>query len=199
MHVIAIALVLFLAVSLSSHDASVNLQGMQSIAQLPFDDALIYVLDENGEAEYRIYDLNAKNALETYAPKMTWAGDHYAGKGEQKPISLSLLCSSEGNVIHIKKNTDNSLVYLDFSEINATSFTVDDGITKQTYVFSEDVHTIELHSDCTVTLNGGTAKVACKEVIRDYDILIPAEYETDAEQLHFNLWLTAEFSLAKIL
>ncbi|MBQ7378118.1 MAG: M28 family peptidase [Clostridia bacterium] len=194
-HVMAIALVLFLAVSLGAHDASVNLQGKQNIAKLPYDDALVYVLDENGNAEYRIYDLNAKSALDAYAPDMTWKDDHYAGKGEQQQIAHALLCSAEGNVIHVKKNTADSLVYLDFSEINATSFTVDDGLTKQIYVFKGDTHAIKLHSDCTVTLNGGTAKVACKEVLRDYVPLIPAQYANDNEQLHFNLWLTAEYEL----
>lgn len=192
---LAAALVIFTVVSLCSPNASVNLQGKQNIIKLPYDDALVYVLDENGQHEYRIYDLNSVGALEKYAPEMEYSGEYYAGKGENKDITLKVLAASEGNVLTVKKNTDTSLVYLDFSNIDAESFTIDDGITTHTYTFEEDTYSIKLHSDCTVTLNGGTATVDYKEVLRDYEPLIPGAYSGDSEKLHFNLWLTQEFDL----
>lgn len=194
---LAAALVIFTVVSLCSPNASVNLQGKQNIVKLPYDDALVYVLDENGDHEYRIYDLNSVRALEKYAPDMKYNGAYYWSQwGEKKDISLNVLANSEGNVLTVKKNADTSLVYLDFSNIDAKSFTIDDGITTQTYTFEGDTYSIKLHSDCTVTLSGGTATVEYKEVLRDYEPLIPAEYSGDSEKLHFNLWLTKEFELA---
>ena len=196
--ILGAALVIFTVVSLCSPNASVNLQGKQNISKLPYDDALVYVLDDNGDAEYRIYDLNSVGALEKYAPDMKYNGEYYWSQwGEKKDISLGVLGASQGNVLTVKKNADTSLVYLDFSDIDAVSFTVDDGITTHTYTFDADTYTIKLHSDCTVTLNGGRATVAYKEVLRDYQQLIPEAYGSDSEKLHFNLWLTKEFELTE--
>jgi hypothetical protein len=190
------ALAIFLVVSLCKPNASVNLQGKQSISKLPSDDALVYVVNEDGNHEYRIYDLNAMSALEKYAPDMKYSGEYYRKAwGEGAQISLKPLASAEGSVLQVKKNVADSLVYLEFSEINAQSFTVDDGKTQHTYTFTGDAYTITLHSDCTVTVNGGTAKVAYKEVLRDYQPLIPESYAGDGEKLHFNLWLAAQFDL----
>ena len=36
-----------------------------------------------------------------------------------------------------------------------------------------------------------------REVIRDYEPLIPDAYKGDNEQLHFNLWLTKTITLGK--
>jgi hypothetical protein len=98
-------------------------------------------------------------------------------------------------VLTVKKNTADSLVYLDFSNIDAESFTVDDGITTHTYSLADaETYSIKLHSECVVTVNGN-ADIAYKEVLRDYEPLIPAEYAEDEEKLHFNLWLTADYSV----
>ncbi len=43
-------------------------------------------------------------------------------------------------------------------------------------------------------VNGGSARVQYREVLRDYAALIPDSYTAD-EKLHFNLWLTADFRL----
>lgn len=190
---LAAALVIFLVVSLCAPNASVNLQGKQNIAKLPYDDALVYVQDESGDTEYRIYDLNAYGALKAYAPDMRYNGEYYVGAGGKQDIVLSPLATATDNVLTVRKNVTDSLVYLDFSNINAASFTVDDGITTQTYSLEDaDTYTIKLHSDCVVTVNG-SADIAYKEVLRDYETLIPAAYANDNEKLHFNLWLTAEF------
>ena len=99
-------------------------------------------------------------------------------------------------MLTVKKNVDTSLVYLDFKNITADSFTIDDGVTTRTYRFDgKETYSINIHSDCTVTLNGGSADVDYKEVLRDYADLIPSEYAKDNEKLHFNLWLTAQFRL----
>ncbi len=198
LHILACALVLFLAVSLARPNASVNLQGKQNIVKLPYDDALVYVLNAEGESEYRIYDLNAYRALKKYSPEMTFGGEYYAGEGEKQDISHSILSTADKNVLTVKKTDADSLVYLDFVSEGATSFTVDDGTTSNTFEFDESgVYTIKLHSDCTVTVNGGKATVEYKEVLRDYASLIPAEYASDSEQLHFNLWLTEAFSFGE--
>ncbi len=198
LHILAVAMIILLVVSLAKPNASVNLQGKQNIVKLPYDDALVYVSDENGESEYRIYDLNAYGALKKYAPEMKYEGEYYAGTGDKKDIQLNVLATSSNDTLTVKKNTDNSLVYLDFKNIKADSFTVDDGITTQVYKFTEEeTYSIKLYSDCVVTIDGGSADVEYKEVIRDYDPLIPDEYQNDNEKLHFNLWLTTEYSLAQ--
>lgn len=198
LHLLACGLAAFLVVSLIRPNASVNLQGKQNIAKLPYDDALVYVADKDGTTEYRIYDLNAYRALKKYAPDMAYNGEYYVGKGEENQISHTILSTSNANVITVKKADENSLIYLDFTTTDAVSFTVDDGKTSNTFIFDESgVYSIKLHSDCTVTLNGGSAEVSYKEVLRDYETLIPEEYTVDTEQLHFNLWLTEIFVLSE--
>ena len=195
-YIFAVAMVIFLTVSCIKPNASVNLQGKQNISKLPYDDALVYVSDVNGDSEYRIYDLNAYSALTKYAPEMKYSGEYYVGEGEKMNFELKAVATANGNTLTVKKNTDNSLVYLDFKNINAKSFTVDDGFTTHTYNFNEEeTYSINLHSDCVVTINGGNADVEYKEVLRDYKPLIPSEFENDTEKLHFNLWLTGEFHL----
>ena len=196
LHILAGAMIILFIVSVIKPNASVNLQGKQNIAKLPYDDALVYVSDADGAYEYRVYDLNAYGALKKYAPQMQYNGEYYVGKGEDMGVELSALSVSDGNVLTVKKNTEESLVYLDFKNIKADSFTVDDGITVHNYDLKDvDTYSIKLHSECTVTLNGGSADVEYKEVIRDYTKLIPDEYADDTNKLHFNLWLTDEFQL----
>lgn len=187
--------ILALAITiLTTHFASVNLQGKQNNAKLPWDDALVYVVDENGNSEYRIYDLNAYRALKKYAPAMRYDTDHYAVVGKKKDIGVSILSTFANNTLSIKKNEGKTNVYLTFTNETTQSFTIDDGTTVQTHEFGENkTWSIAIHSDCKVTVNGGTAKVDYKEVIRDYELLIPETY-TDDEQLHFNLWLTKSYS-----
>lgn len=198
LHILACAMIILFAVSVIKPNASVNLQGKQNIAKLPYDDALVYVSDADGDYEYRAYDLNAYGALQEYAPEMKYNGEYYVGKGEKQNIELKAIATADNAVLTVKKNVENSLVYLDFKNINAESFTVDDGITTRTYKFEDkDTYSIKLHNECTVTVNGGTTEVEYKEVLRDYAELIPTEYASDSEKLHFNLWLTTEFHLGK--
>ncbi len=196
LHLLALSFVIFLCVSLIKPNASANLMGKQNIVMLPYDDALVYVLDANGESEYRIYDLNALSALEKYAPEMTYAEEYYVGKGENVEIDNEILSTFEDNVLTIEKTDENSLVYLDFTNINAKYFTVTDETGEQTYHFTGNgtAYSIKLHGNCTVTVYGGAANVAYKEVLRDYAALVPAEYANDDEMLHFNLWLTNSYS-----
>ena len=199
-HILACAMIIFLAVSVIKPNASVNLQGKQNIAKLPYDDALVYVSDRDGNHEYRVYDLNAYSTLKKYAPAtMKYNGEYYRlSWGRLPEIEISALSTAEGNVLNVNKNVEDSLVYLDFKNSDAVSFTVDDGNTIHTYKFEgNSTYSIKLYSECTVTLNGGSADVEYKEVLRDYAKLIPAEYANDSEKLHFNLWLTAEFQLVE--
>ena len=197
LYIFAAALVIFTVVSTSSLNASVNLQGKQNIAKLPSDDALVYVVDENGNTEYRIYDLNAYDALKEYSPEMEYNEEgYYEGKGENVNVDHAIISTNDEAVISVTKADENSLVYLEFSNASGKSFTIDDGKTQQSYEFDEEgKFSINIHSDCNVILNDGSADVQYKEVLRDYENLIPAEYEGDSNMLHFNLWLTKELSL----
>ena len=195
LHILAIALATFFIVSIIPANASVNLQGKQNNAKLPWDDALVYVVDESGDTEYRIYDLNAYRAVKKYAPKMEYLGSYYMGAGEEKEVGLSILSTHQKNSLTIEKTTDSAIVYLEFTNVNAQSFTITDGKTTKTYDLPENgVYSIAIHYDCVVTVNGGETELYYKEVIRDYQPLIPAEYESD-EKLHFNLWLIANYRL----
>ena len=177
-------------------NASVNLQGKQNIVKLPYDDALVYVVNENGNAEYRIYDLNSVGALKKYSPKMTFANDeYYVGEGEKKNIEASILSAVQDNVLTVTKATDRSFIYLEIKSEGATSFTISDENFVGTYDLTDDVYAIMIHKNCTVTFNGGAASVAYKEVIIDYEALIPAEYANDENQLHFNLWMMDSFTI----
>lgn len=191
----AAACVIFLCVSLCKPNANVNLQGKQNHSKLPWDDALVYVIDEEGETGYRIYDLNAVSYLEPYAPELTWQGEYYEAEGSVD-VEYSLLTTCEGNTLHVRKYHESNLVYLTFTDIQAESFTIDDGLTVKTYEFGDaETYGIILHSDATVTVNGGTVTLGYREVLRDYDKMIPADYAADTQRLHFNLWLLEQFEL----
>lgn len=190
LHILACSLIIFFAVSLISPSPYANLQGKQSISKLPYDDALVYV---KNEGEYRVYDLNAYGALKEYAPKMKYEKDYYVAEENVDGIELSVLSTINNNTLTIKKNIKESIVYLDFSNITAKSFTVDDGKTSRTYELEEkDTYLITLHSDCIVTINDGGVNIEYKEVIRDYAPLIPDGYDG---KLHFNLWLTSNYKI----
>ena len=194
--ILAIAMVLFLCVSVSKPNANVNLQGKQNNIKLPWDDALVYVIDEDGDAEYRVYDLNALGYLQSYAPEMEWQGEYYAGEGPEVDVEYQLLSTAEGNTLTIREYNEDNLTWLTFTNIQAESFTIDDGTTVITYPFGDvTAYGMTIHSSCTVTVNGGSVDVAYREVLRDYDNLIPEGYAEDDQRLHFNLWLTADFTL----
>ena len=195
LHIVAVSMVIFLCVSMMRPNAAVNLQGKQNIVTLPQDDALVYILDENGESEYRIYDLNAYRALKAYAPKMTYSDEgYYTAKGDAREISLSIRSALEDNVLTVHKMTEDSLVYLDIVSVKNTTFTIDNGVYTHVYkLIANKPFTIKLHTDCKVTVDGN-ATVAYREVVRDHEPLIPATYAEDEEILHFNLWLTKTYS-----
>lgn len=199
LHLILLAMVILLAVTLVKPNASVNLQGKQNIAKLPYDDALVYIHKSSGENEYRIQDLNAYSALKKYCPDMKYNSEfdyYYRSWGVPEKTDLTVLSSAEGKTLTIEKNTPDSLVYLEFIDFEGEGFTVDDGITKRDYRFDEmETPVFTLHSEATVTFSGDSTKVSLTEVLRDYAPLIPEEFENDNEMLHFNLWLNEEFTL----
>lgn len=198
LHIIGIALIIFLCVSLSKPNAHVNLLGKQGTDNHMDDDALVYSINQQGEYSYAVFDTNAYKALKKYCPEMTYnkAGGAYIGTGEKQNISISPLSSSEGNVLNIKLAQDTSMVHLLLLDIQqAKSFTIDDGITKKEYDLTDKpAEKIFIHSDCTLTLNGGTATAVLTEYIVDYPELIPESYD-ESEALHFNLWLISEYEL----
>lgn len=190
--ILVVAALILLIVCMGNPNASVNLQGKQNIIKLPYDDALVYVVDGD-TTEYRIYDLNAYPHLKGYADEMTFHREYYSVPGKVE-ISNEIGTTAYQNVLTVTRSHADALVYVTFSEIQADSFTVDDGITQQTYEFDEnETRLITLYSDCTVTLNGDGAKVEYREVIRDHENLIPQE---DVGNLHFNLWMQDTYMLA---
>ena len=195
-HLLAVAMLIFLVVSLIPANASVNLQGKQNIAKLPYDDALVYVQAEDGTFEYRIYDLNSMRALRDYAPDgMKYTTDHYAGSGEQKDVALTVLSKQENGALTVQKSDEKALVYLTFKAEGGTVITLDDGTSTSQHTVGESGElALTLHSDCTVT-SSAAAEVEYLEVVRDYQPLIPENYSGE-ERLHFNLWLTSAYTLA---
>ncbi len=195
LHIVAVSFIVFLAVSLTPPDIHSDLgRGFDDID----DDALIYVTDNEYYSNYYISDLSAYRALKKYAPEMHYDEDEwgYICETERLPLDISVLSAKEGNVLNVKRAHDRSMISLTFEAKDAESFTVDDGITKQTFDIPDHGFTyITLHSDCTVTLNGGTATVLLRESIVDYPPLIPENYNPE-ERLHFNLWLYKNFELS---
>lgn len=193
----AAAVVLFLGVSCSRPNANVNLQGKQNIAKLPWDDALVYAVDETGSQEYRVYDLNALSYLEGYAPEMAYQGEYYTGTGAPVDVEYHILSTAADDTLTIRKFHEDTLIRLDFTNIQAEAFTIDDGATVQTYSLDgQDTCAIAIHADCTIRVQGGSADIAYREVLRDYVPLIPEAYASDPQRLHFNLWLTDGFHLS---
>ncbi len=193
--VFAYAIVIFLCVCVTKPNANVNLQGKQNIAKLPYDDALVYAEDADGNGEYRIYDLNAYSYLEPYAPDMDYNGEYYVGKSDSPKMIYSIKSTADEKVLNVSKYSEKSLVYLTFKNADAESFTIDDGTSSKTYTLNaNEDYTVTINTDCTVTLNGSSAEVEYKEVLIDYNRMIPRNYSKE-EQLHFNLWLLDSFEL----
>lgn len=194
--ILAAAMVIFLCVSITRPNANVNLQGKQNNSKLPWDDALVYVVDQTAGAEYRVYDLNAIGYLKEYAPVLEYQEEYYAGEGSEMDVEYEILSQAEGNTLTIREfNTDN-LIFLTFTNIQAESFTIDDGTTAITYPLDDrESYSMTIHSDCVLTVNGGSADIACREVLRDYEKLIPENLGDNTQRLHFNLWLTANYHL----
>lgn len=193
LHIIGAALLIFLCVSLSPYNVHSDLGG--GFGRMD-DDALIYSTDNESYYNYCVYDLSAYKAIKKYCPGMEFSeGEYgYLGTGEKPELDISSLMTSDGKVLHIKRAHEASMVYL-FIEGNAESFTVDDGTTLQTVDIPEHGYTnILIHSDCTVTLNGGKGTAFITEYIVDYPPLIPENYNPE-DKLHFNLWLQKEFVL----
>ncbi len=191
-----IALVIFIGISLTVPDPNANLQGKQSISMLPYDDALVYSVEADGSFEYMVCDFDAYRALKKYAPEMTYSDEKRCYLSAAEPMeTVSILSEQEGDTLHIRLTDEDALVYLTFTETTGESFSIDDGKNVQTYTFDKKgYYYIRIHDNCTVQLNGGTAKVAYQEVLRDYEALIPEDYDA-TEQLHFNLWLWEEYVL----
>lgn len=194
-HIISVSFVIFLAVSLTPPDAHAELGwGFSNMD----DDALIYSTDNENYSYYCVYDLSAYNALKKYAPEMQYSEDEwgYMCETERLPLDISVLSAPDGKSLNVKPADDRSRIYMTLETKDAKTFTVDDGTTVQTFNFSEGGFAyINLHSDCIVTVNGGSADAFYTEYIVDYPPLIPENYNPE-EMLHFNLWLQKNFELS---
>ena len=141
--------------------------------------------------------MNAYKLLKKYAPEMEYSENEYGYicSTEKKELDISSLITVDGRTLDVKRAHEDSIVSLTLMNATAESFTVDDGTIKQTVEISESGYAhIVIHSDCTVTLNGGTATAYAREYIVDYPQLIPENYNPE-EKLHFNLWLQKRFAL----
>ncbi len=195
LHIIGASFVVFLCVSLSPYSVHSDLGGGFSHMD---DDALIYATDNESYYNYCIYDLSAYKALKKYTNGMKYEDYEfgYICETEKLNLSISSLITSDGNTLNIKRAHDDSMVSLNLMDATAESFTVDDGTTVRTIDFSENGYAyMMIHSDCTVTINGGSANAFITEYIVDYPELIPENYNPE-EKLHFNLWLQKYFELA---
>ncbi len=194
---VGISVVLFVIISLIAPDPHMNLQGKQAIKMLPYDDALVYAVEADGKCEYLVYDLDAYSALKKYAPELTYRDEMLCYASDAKPLEtdVKILSEQEGDTLHICLTDEDAFVNLTFLDVDAKEVVIDDGKQERTFVFDGgNYFNFRLHDDCTLQIKGGTAKVAYQEVLRDYEMLIPADYDA-SERLHFNLWLLDEFEL----
>lgn len=121
---------------------------------------------------------------------------HIPANSAEAMETVQILSEQEGDTLHVRLTDEAAFVYLTFEGATGESFSIDDGENVQTYTFSESgYYYIRLHDNCSVRLKDGTAKVAYREVLRDYEPLIPADYDSE-EQLHFNLYLWEEYILS---
>ncbi len=195
LHIIGASFVVFLCVSLSPYSVHSDLGGGFSLMD---NDALIYSTDNESNYNYCVYDLSAYKALKKYCPEMEFVEYEYGylAEAEKLELDISSLITSEGKRLDIKRAHEDSMVSLTLMDATAKSFTIDDGTIVQTVEIPKSGYAnILIHSDCTVTVNGGAASAFIMEYIIDYPSLIPENYNHD-EKLHFNLWLWKEFELA---
>ncbi len=195
MHIIGVSSVLFLCVALTPYSVHSDLGGGFSYMD---DDALIYSTDNESFHYYCVYDLSAYKALKKYCPEMEFDKDDYGyvAETEKSELDIASQITAEGKTLYVRRAHENSMVSLTLMEADADSYTVDDGTTVQTFEISKSGYAnMLMHSDCTVTINGGTAAAYITEYIIDYPPLIPENYNPE-DRLHFNLWLWREFVLA---
>lgn len=194
-HIIGVSLVMFLCVSLTPYSVHSDLGGGFSDMD---DNALIYSTDDESFYAYCVYDLSAYKALKKYCPEMEYDKYDFGYVTETQPLALDIASqsTSDGNVLNIRRAHEDSMVSLTLMEADADYFIIDDGTTVQRFEISQSGYAhVLIHSDCTVTIYGGTATATIIEYIVDYPPLIPENYNPE-EKLHFNLWLWKEFKLA---
>lgn len=195
--IMGVGVVILLIVSMIKPNASVNLQGKQNIATLPYDDALIYVADANSanySYEYRVYDLNSYSYLADYAPKMKYNGNYYHASIERKINDFALMTTLENSKLSIVRFNTESIVYLTITNVNDTDdIVINDGKTTKTVNCNSSEVNITIHSNCVVSLPT-SAKVSYKEVLRDVAELIPNDLAKNDLNLHFNYWLIKDFN-----
>ena len=194
LHIFVVSLLIFLVVSLCKPDVHMNLQGKQGISKYSYDDALVYV---DREQEYRVYDLNAYPTLKKYCEDMEYNEEGYYVKKQELSIQETIQSQqASGWELNIQKADTDSMVYLTFSDIQADAFWIDDGKSVQSYDLTDkETYEITIHEDCKVYIEEGSALVEYKELIRDYETVIPEAYD-EAEKLHFNLWMMEDFQLS---
>lgn len=189
-YILVSALIIFLIVSIIKPNANVNLLGKQGNPMLSYDDALIYVINED-EYEYRTYDLNAYPYLKKYLPNMEYNDGYYYSKTNDLGINMPIKSEMNNNILNIDKY-DNSYVKLTFTNVsNNTQINVNDNIIITDYDIKENF-TLTLLTDCKVSINSGSCDIEYREFFIDYYELIPNGYDSN-EKLHFNLWLIDKY------
>lgn len=198
LHLSLIPLLIFFVVTMINPSPRANLVGKQNISILPYDDALVLVVNENNQQEYRIYDLNAYHALKKYCTGMSYQNSYYVKDIESNlDVKEKIQSTHKENIININKVNDNSYVYLTFNNYSTDAyFEVNTNNSVQKFELSETSNRILIHSNSLVTYYGEKCDVEYQEVIIDYQNIIPNNYNQE-ERLHFNLWLMSNFQLGK--
>lgn len=189
-YILVSALIIFLIVSIIRPNANVNLLGKQGNSMLSYDDALIYVINED-EFEYRAYDLNAYPYLKKYLPSMEYKDGYYYSKANDFGINKPIKSEISNNILTINKY-ETSYVMLTFKNVDDnTNITVNsDGISTNYEI--KDGFTLTLLNDSIILCNFGGCDVEYREYFIDYNELIPDGYDIN-EKLHFNLWLISKY------
>jgi hypothetical protein len=182
MNVLALSLVSFLIIAMSKGNISINYQGKQSIPYLPYDDALVYVI--NGESsQYMVKDLDAftymKKGLEGYSFD-EFHQAYLKDATDRRDLPGLSVMSLDEKVLTIDRNTASGYVDLVISNnMNIESVTADYGTSVKTYTLKGEQFnnvTIRIRHDATFTLtttDGATvdADITALELLINYEPL----------------------------
>lgn len=205
LYVFAVPMMIFLSVSLTTPSPNSCLSQKHTESPI-IDDSLNYEIwygqsdhiSPEKKYVYRIYDIYAYNALKKYVPGLKRTEDFYECRAPKKDIGLSILSHADKNKLTITKADEKSKIYVYFMNATAKSFSIDDGKEIRNIDFNEHgFGFFTFRSNCTVTINDGSAYIQYNELIRDFKPIIPESYKAGRDRFHFNLMLENEYFLSE--
>lgn len=166
-------------ISISKTNISVNNIGKQNSSMLPYDDALIYVINDE-DSKYLIKDLDAFSYLNKNLDAYKYDQElrAYYKKDSSPDFNLDGLSdiTLNNNQLTINRNNNNGYIEISFknnNNINKILLEID-GKTEE-YEIENDNYTLRLRSDATVNLltNGNEvdATIIVSELIINYEPL----------------------------